>query len=105
MKEVKRTIADNGFTEAEAIIQAFANYQDNHDSECTTNLHNMVLLLEDKFLQDEEEERQEYIDKFISEHLYGIEKCFYCDKWYFYEDRQYIDDERTCIFCYQSNYL
>lgn len=105
MKDIKRTIIDKGITEAEAIIDAIANYRDNHDSDCTTNLHKMVLLLEGKFLQDEDEERQEYIDKFISEHLYGMEKCFYCDKWYSYDDHQYIDEDRTCIFCYQSNCL
>ena len=82
MEDMKRTIIDKGITEAEAIILAISLYQDNHDSDCITNLHKMVLLLEGKFLQGEREfeERQEYIDKFISEHIYGMEKCIYCNK-------------------------
>ena len=107
MEDMKRTIIDKGITEAEAIILAISLYQDNHDSDCITNLHKMVLVFEGKFLQGEREfeERQEYIDKFISEHIYGMEKCIYCNKWYSCEDHQYIDEEMACIFCYQSTYL
>lgn len=101
-----REIKENSMTEREALVESITMYKENHEEGTPTlDLLLSVLRVENnetelyKVLPEKYGEESDLYYEFINAHLYNVEKCCDCGKWFSLDDRQFLEEEQRCLFC------